>query len=362
MYERQRLESLQKTLAKLGCDALLLEDPISLVYLTGLHFSTGRLLIHERGAHLIVDGRYIEGARGRSFYPVTLASDKALENLLQTPELQFVKQLGISEESKYCDVIQLQKALRTIPREINVLTLPNPLKELRLIKDPEELRLLRAAGKLGGEGYDYVCSKLREGITEQELAAQLEIFWLQKGGNKIAFSPIIAFEPSSSEPHYTPRNIPLRKGQSVLIDIGVQVEGYHSDMTRTVFFGTPQPKIKEIHEVVKRAQKAALKLCRPGITVGELDKAARAVIIDAGYGENFPHSLGHGIGLEIHEIPRIRDTSPDAARRLSPGMVITIEPGIYLPEIGGVRIEDTVIIGEDGYEDLTQRSKEVVIL
>lgn len=362
MHERRRLEKLQQSLESIGCDALLLQDAVSLYYLTGLHFSAGQLLVHRHGAHLILDGRYAEGAKERSFYPVILSEDHALKGLLESAGYQAVTRLGFCEESSYGDYLNLQKAIAQVSRSIEIKPLRNPLFVQRMIKDPEELRRLRLAGKLGAEGFDYVCSLLREGVTEHELAADLEIFWLRHQGSKVAFAPIIAFEPSSSEPHYTPRNVPLRKGQSVLIDIGVKVEGYHSDMTRTVFFGKPTPKIQEIYDIVRKAQKAALKLCRPGTTVGELDCAARDLIAVAGYGEAFSHSLGHGIGLEIHEIPRIRNKTPDKDTVLVPHMVITIEPGIYLPGVGGVRIEDTVAISEDGYEDLTQRSKEIHIL
>lgn len=348
--ERERLSILQQRLPTLGCEALILEDPISLYYLTGLHVSTGSLVVCPEQAFLLLDGRYAEGARERSFYPVVLAEDKALEKVVTG--VPGVKRVGVSDTTSYRRYEELRKKL-----DRQLIALPDPLMEQRAIKDPEELRRLRAAGRLGAEGFDLVCSLLREGITELEIAAELEIFWRRNGGKKLAFDPIIAFEPSSSEPHYSPRPISLRQGQSVLIDIGVNVEDYHSDMTRVVFFGEPNPQILKIYEIVKQAQAAALQLCHPGTTLGELDAAARDLITAAGYGESFPHSLGHGIGLEIHEWPRIRRPSPDQNCVLKANMVITIEPGIYLPGIGGVRLEDTVVITESGYEDLTQRSK-----
>lgn len=348
----QRLKTLQSRLSNLACDAVLFTDPISLHYLTGMHFSAGQLLVTTANAHLILDGRYAEGARARSPIPLVLASDTALEH-----RLQGVATLGFCHESSYQQFQELKDKLKCTLKPIE-----NPLVGQRLIKDPDEIQRLREAAKLGSEGFDYVCSLLREGITERELAAELTIFWLKRGAQKLAFAPIIAFEPGNSEPHYTPRDVPLKLGQSVLIDIGVMLNDYNSDMTRTVFFGKPQAAMLKIYDVVKKAQETALALCRPGTTTVELDRAARKVIEDAGYGEAFSHSLGHGIGLEIHESPRIHSKKGTPEVVLQPGMAITIEPGVYVPGVGGVRIEDTVVITKDGYEDLTQRSKDVTIV
>lgn len=360
--QRQRLSLLQNRLKDLGCDALLLDDPTSLLYLTGLRFSAGCLLVFATGAHLILDGRYAEGARERSFYPVTLAQETTLETLLASSELQSVKVLGFCQESSYKQYCQLVEKLKRLDRSITVKPLDNPLTEQRLIKDRHEIDLLRQAACLGSQGFDYLCSLIREGVTERQLAAYLEIFWLQNGGQKLAFAPIIAFNPHSSEPHYTPRQIALRRGQSILIDIGVSVDDYHSDMTRVVFFGTPPPQIVALYDVVKKAQETALSLCKPGMSTVALDRAARGVIEQAGYGDAFSHSLGHGIGLDVHEAPRISSKPPCQETLLRPGMAITIEPGIYLPDIGGVRIEDTIVITQEGYEDLTLRSKDILCL
>jgi len=203
---------------------------------------------------------------------------------------------------------------------------------------------------------------LKEGISENELAIELEIFWKRRGSKAIAFDPIIAFGSNSSMPHYRVGQRKLNTGEAVLIDIGVNLNHYHSDMTRVVFFGDPDPKIASIYEIVLKAQELALENCRPGTPIAELDASARTYIEQKGYGENFTHSLGHGVGLEIHELPLIRSQSPGADTQLEEGMVVTIEPGIYLPGIGGVRIEDTVAITRDGYENLTNRSKELSII
>jgi Xaa-Pro aminopeptidase len=359
---RQRLATLQRRLGSLGCDALLIDDSINLLYLTSLHLSVGRLLVSATAANLIVDGRYIEGARERSFYPVTLADESALERLLKSSDWSHVVTLGFSQEASYKQHCQLSEILQKTGREIALKPLENPLMEQRLIKDHEEIDALRQAAQLGSQGFDYLCSLVREGVTERQLAAQLEIFWLQNGGQKVAFAPIIAFDPHNSEPHYTPRQIALRRGQAILIDIGVSVDDYHSDMTRMVFFDTPSKQLLAIYEIVQSAQEAALRLCRPGVNTVDLDLAARTLIEKAGYGDAFSHSLGHGIGLEVHEAPRIHSKPPVQGMILRPGMALTIEPGIYLPGLGGIRLEDTIVITEEGYEDLTLRSKNILVI
>lgn len=163
-------------------------------------------------------------------------------------------------------------------------------------------------------------------------------------------------------PHYRAGNTKLKQGMPILIDIGVNYRHYHSDMTRVVFLGEPDPKLKTIYHIVEKAQKEALQLCKPGTLIGELDRAARGYIESQGYGDHFGHGLGHGVGLEIHELPNVRNKPPFNSMVLLPGMVITIEPGIYIPDIGGVRIEDTIVITENGHENLTERSKELNIL
>ncbi len=353
-----RLKNLQNILQKAPNDAILFEDPISLLYLTGLHLSSGKLLVTRRQACLIVDGRYIEGAQQQSLYPVQLHSDDAFATVLKEFN---VSELGFAQENtSYKRYLELVEAG---PKAgISLKGVENPLKQLRMIKDSEELDLLREAAHLGSRGYDLLCDLLEEGVREQDLAQDLQLFWIRQGGQQLAFEPIIAFGASTSRPHYRAGKQRLVKGQPVLIDIGVTLNSYHSDMTRVVFFGEPAPKMLEIYNIVLEAQQAALDLCRPGTRVGALDDAARSLITKEGYGEIFSHSLGHGIGLEVHEIPTLRNKPPHESQELLPGMVITIEPGIYLPGVGGVRIEDTIIITDSGFEDLTQRSKEIRII
>lgn len=315
-------------------DALLIEDPIDLFYLTGIELSQGQLVVTKEEATLYVDGRYIEEAGVKSPIPVK-------------EELQLSGRVAFdSSKTSYGRYLELKEMCEPIGVDA-------PVRSLRMIKEPEEVERLKRAAELGVRGYEEILNGLKEGVTEKEMVVELEIFWKRSGGSDAAFSPIIAFGENSSKPHYHASNRRLRSGDVVLIDIGVTLEHYHSDMTRVFFFGMPDPEIEKIYNVVKEAQARAIKACRPGIEVGELDLVARDYITQEGYGGRFIHSLGHGLGLEVHEFPRIHHKGRDRGCKLQPGMVITIEPGIYLPKVGGVRLEDTLLITEEGFCNLT---------
>lgn len=357
---KKRLEKLQRLLKEVPCDGFIVEDPINLYYLTGLQLSVGTLIIHFNGAHLLVDSRYFELSKAASPVPVLLTTpqEKTVIDLLLGECLE-IKTLAFSSDStSYKRYLDLQNCVHVInepipTRQLTLVPVNNLVKQLRGIKDTEEISCMRDAANLGTQGFGFVCSLLKEGISEAEVARELEIFWKQRGSKTIAFDPIIAFGANSSMPHHRAGQVKLKKGDTVLVDIGVNYQHYHSDMTRVVFFQGADPRILKIYEIVKEAQGAALTLCRPGTLIGDLDRAARDLIASYGYGDNFTHSLGHGIGLEIHEWPILRNIPHMKEVPLQSGMILTIEPGIYLPGIGGVRLEDTVVITEHGHENLT---------
>lgn len=357
MSHVSRLEKLQKKIKATHCDAVLIEDDISLYYLTGCHFSAGTLLVTPSESHMIVDGRYLELARKSLDIPVHLLNEHSLNRLLK----QFkAETLGFAQEvTTYARYAELQQKLLS---KVTLKPIDDPVSSLRIIKDASEIQRLRDAAELGSKGFDFVLSLLREGISERHLATQLELFWRAEGGKGPGFEPIIAFGANSSMPHYRSGNTVLKRGDIVLIDIGVILEDYHSDMTRCVFYGKPKAKLMDIYEVVRKAQEHALAHCKPDITTGQLDHAARSYIEKAGFGKYFTHGLGHGVGREIHEAPRLSNKPPHADTKLKKGMVVTLEPGIYLPNVGGVRIEDTVVINAKGYENLSRPSKEILIL
>lgn len=369
MNFQERLSKVFSVLQDHQCDMLLIEDQINLYYMTGLNLSAGKLLVYGKEAVVLVDGRYYESAKKDSPFPVLPSESNSLPDLLAHPQYSFIRSIGFdSANTSYKNFLELQKSLQKVnskegaPREIKLVPIENPLRDLRAIKDPEEVALMREAASMGSEGYDYVCSLLKEGISEIELAIELEIFWKRRGSKALAFDPIIAFGTHSSMPHYRAGKSVLKKGDAVLIDIGVNYQFYHSDMTRVVFFGEPDPRILAIYKIVEEAQRAALALCKPGTRIGDLDKAARDLIGSYGYADQFTHSLGHGVGLEIHEYPTLRNKEPVKDVPLQEGMVITIEPGIYLSGIGGVRIEDTVVITSDGFENITKRKTDLIII
>lgn len=354
----KRLQNVEKLLSDIPCDVLLIEDPLSIYYLTGLELSAGKLVVTHQRRYLLVDGRYFEKCQKNPFCEVILLTSHALNDLLCMPRLEFVHTLGFdSKATSYQNFLDLEHWLKELSdrgKSIDLLPIDNPVMSLRKIKDADEMNLLRRAAKINYQGFEHVCSILKEGITEEEAAVELEIFWKNKGGRKVSFDPIIAFGANCSMPHYRAGSTVLQSGMPVLIDIGVELHHYHSDMTRTIFFGKVDRVIQEIYDIVAHAKESALKLCKPGTRIGDLDSAARDVIKKYGYGEFFTHSLGHGIGLEVHEEPFLRNRSPENDQVLEPGMCITIEPGIYLPEVGGVRLEDTIVITQDGFENLTE--------
>lgn len=361
MNYKTRIARLQEMLPQLGCESFLVDDAVNLLYLTGLQLSAGKLLIARNHATLFVDGRYFEACRQSSPVAVTLSQPQ--QETWFTFFKNSLSSLGFNAEStSYKSYLNLQKELEKNQLKISLTPIDNPVKTMRMIKDQEEIGLMVAAAELGSKGYDYVCTLLKEGITEIEVANELEIFWKKQGSKGVAFDPIIAFGENSAMPHYRPGNRKLKHGDTVLIDIGVNLSHYHSDMTRVVFFGKPHPKIAEIYTIVRQAQETALALCKPGVKIGTLDQAARDLIQSKGYGEYFTHGLGHGVGMEIHELPVVRNYSPFKEVILQEGMVLTIEPGIYLPGIGGVRLEDTIAMTKFNYENLTKRSLEAKII
>lgn len=358
MNYKQRMKNLQNSLKEFNCDAFVIDDVLNIFYLTGQDLSTGILFVTDKVARLVVDSRYYESCKNKCIFPVTLLKGDAFETIFKLKSFQNLKNIGFdSQTTSHSKFVAHRKSAKQ--QKLTLKPLHNPVIRLRTIKDDEEIAALREAACLGSEGYDYVCSLLKTGITEIEIARELEIFWKRKGSKGLAFDSIIAFGANSSMPHYQPGNVKLKRGQPVLIDIGVNYNHYHSDMTRVPFFGKPSKKMVEIYQVVKAAQEEALRMCRPGVKIGDVDAAARDVISSYGYGKNFTHSLGHGVGLEIHELPFMRMKSSET---LKPGMIVTIEPGVYIPGEGGVRLEDTIAIHSEGYEDLTCRPKDLRII
>ncbi|MBM7096449.1 aminopeptidase P family protein [Bacillus sp. H-16] len=251
------------------------------------------------------------------------------------------------------------KALQSAFPHASFKEVDEALESARLIKDDEEVTLLKEAAALADFGVKAGVSALKEGISEMEVLASIEYELKKKGVREMAFSTMVLFGEKAGDPHGNPGSRRLQKGDAVLFDLGVIWKGYASDITRTVFFDHVKESDQAIYETVLTAQSKALAICKPGTAIGDLDKAARGWIEEKGYKDFFPHRLGHGLGIEVHEFPSMHAKNTDP---LQEGMTFTIEPGIYLPNQAGVRIEDDVYITKDGYETFTKYPKELQII
>lgn len=351
-----RIQKLQKLLQETGIDCALITHPVDLYYLIGLKLSAGKLSISYDSVELFVDSRYIEACKKVVAFPVHLQqNNEPASPLFQFFEQHRQKTLAFdAENTSYQDYMKLLEQTQNF--NIELIPLENLMKKVRMVKDSSEIDALKKAANLGLRGYEHICSLLNTGVKERELALAYEIFCLENGGEKLSFEPIIAFGANSSQPHYRSSDCILEPNNIVLIDTGFMLHSYCSDMTRTIFFGKPDERLKNIYNVVLEAQCAAVAMCKAGVCCYDVDQKARKMIADAGFGAFFGHGLGHGVGLDVHELPVLKNDS-SYNTILEPGMVITIEPGIYLPDLGGVRIEDTVIITENGCEIVTLASK-----
>jgi Xaa-Pro aminopeptidase len=342
--KKHRIAALQKRLRTWRVDACLIENPVDLFYLLGISLSQGSLLVTHKTADLFVDGRYVQMAQENSLIPVHLLEENKFLAFLKRKKLNVAFD---SMSTSFARAKELQSYTQLKP-------IAEPLKQQRLIKDSQEISALKKSAQILKEGMHHVEQFLKEGISERDVAFELEFFCRRRGAEALSFESVIAFGSNSAMPHYRAQEAQLKRGDLVLIDAGVVFNHYHSDMTRVLFFGTPDPTLKRIYQIVKKAQKAALELCRAGTKIAELDAAARKVMKKEKVEEYFIHSLGHGIGLQTHEFPKIKLTGPDHNVHLQAGMVITIEPGLYFPGLGGIRHEDMILITKQGYQNLTR--------
>ncbi|NDD57827.1 MAG: aminopeptidase P family protein [Chlamydiae bacterium] len=347
-----RLARLQEYLWLNKLDACLIEDPIDLFYYTGLHLSYGRLWIHKEKAALFVDGRYLKYAEEHSYLQPVFALKPELEKKF----IKFVKAKKIAFDSSKLTVgrsMEIQNFLDGFCLSYLWKPIEKMTSSLRRIKGPFEISYLKESIDLLSKCFKHTVDILKEGVSELEVAREFQIYLRTLGAEEAAFDPIIAFGENTAMPHHKPSDRILKKNDIILLDVGVVYKRYHSDMTRVLFHGNPEPILINIASVVRKAHKAALDICRPGIKVSDLDEAARSVMREHHMEDYFLHSLGHGIGLETHESPTLRKDGKDKDMILQPGMVITIEPGLYLAGTGGIRWEDMILITETGYDNLT---------
>ncbi len=339
----QRIDKLKAWINRENIETLLIDDPVDLFYLTNLTLSLGVLLVSSEGATLFVDGRYISSAK-------VGAPCEVLP--LETLKEQAISRGAIAFDSAFVSFDRYLDLQRLFPK-IPLIPISKPLKALRGVKEPEEIEKLKRAQALTRAGFEYITELLKEGVSEEELAFEFEVFCRKKGASKLSFSPIVAFGKNSAFPHHRSGKDRLEKDQVVLFDLGCIIDGYAGDMTRVVFFGKPDETIEKDYALVKRAQEKAIALAAPGVPFGKLDKLVRKELEEAGVLSLFTHGLSHGIGLDVHEYPRLKiGGGGDVDLILEPGMAFTVEPGIYREGLGGVRYEDVVIITQDGHETI----------
>jgi Xaa-Pro aminopeptidase len=352
-----RRNRLVARLPELEVDALLITRLPNVRYLTGFTGSNGQLLMSGDDAVFFTDGRYTEQSRRE----VPDLRRETYSNDFPGAFVEACRGMGRSRVGFESGGVTYRsyEELAAKAEGIELVPVQDEVERLRWVKEPDEVRMIEEAQRLTDEAFDRIVGKLAEGVTEREVALELEYAMRQAGAEGLAFDPIVAFGESSAEPHHQPGHRDLRKGDLVKMDFGALHAGYHADMTRTVSFGTPTTEVRGAYEVVRRAQQAGIDAVREGAVGGDVDRAARAIVEEAGHGDRFGHSLGHGVGLEIHEGPTLRTGGEDV---LPVAAVVTVEPGVYLPGLGGVRIEDMVEVTADGCRVLPATSKELLVL
>lgn len=352
-YLKVRHKSVRDAMKELKLDALLITHPPDLAYLTNFTGDDSIGIVTEKEIHLVTDFRYQEQAAMESgWLKVHVRDGKMSEELAKAVASTKAKRIGF--EANFTTVGQvnaLQNELKKAKDAVELVGLENVMTNIRRVKDDHEVDLIRKSVGIAEEAFDSIRSEIKPGHTENYLAGLLVFELRSRGAQNSSFPVIVASGPSSSLPHYRPAETLVMRDQPLLIDWGAIYKGYCSDLTRTLMIGRVAPKMKQIYKICLQAQQEAIKFMRPGVTTMQADKVARGVIEDAGFGDQFGHGLGHGIGREIHELPSMRKNGGE--EELRPGMIVTVEPGIYLPGEGGVRIEDDVLITHSGCEVLS---------
>lgn len=337
----------------------VISSPENRRYFTSFPASNGFLLVTREDAVFLTDSRYFEAAKR----DVSSCRVEELRNAGEQLPL-FFKEHNIKKilfESDRLFVSDFKKIKDHFGETVCVSdgTLDECINAIRAVKTKEELAQIKNAQKIAEKAFSHILGFIKEGITEKEIALEIDFFMLRNGAEALSFETIVVSGENSSLPHGVPSHRKIQNGDFITMDYGAVCGGYHSDLTRTVILGEPSKEQALVYETVLNAQNAALDILRPGVTGIEADKAARDIIDRAGYGERFGHGTGHGVGLEIHEMQTLSPRSKDT---LVTGNVITVEPGIYIPEQFGVRIEDMAVITKDGHENLTNCEKELICL
>ncbi len=356
-----KLQKLSNDFLDSNFDSAIIISPHNRRYFTDFNSSIGYLFVTKDISYLLVDFRYIESAKKNAKNCNIILIDN-LEKTLS----EIIKKHNIKTTFLESDSISLTVAnkLNKILEKNNVTAflnknLDNYISKIRMIKTPDEINKIKIAQSITETALNHIVNNIKPGITEKELALDLEIYMRKLGAEKIAFDLIVVSGKNSSLPHGVPSDRTLKNRDFVTFDIGAVYDGYHSDMTRTLAIKSVSPEQKSIYDIVLKAQTKAIEAIAPGVVCSKIDNIARNIIYDSGYKGYFGHSTGHSVGIEIHENPVF---SKNCECVLEPGMVMTVEPGIYIPNKFGVRIEDMILVTESGFENLTTTEKDLVIL
>ncbi|MGB9695310.1 MAG: M24 family metallopeptidase [Caldisericaceae bacterium] len=351
----ERFEKLGKKILENNIDAFFSASESNIRYITNFSGEEGYMLAFPDEITLIVDSRFTEQAKGEVFNNVKVVEysgslSDLIGSLLKQKKVHW---LGVEKERISYNRFE---SLEAIP-SVNIVPLSNFVEEFRMIKDSNELDFIRKACEISSKSFSEILPLIKEGVTEREIASELEYRFRKNGGEKPSFDTIVASGPRGALPHGVASDKPIKAHEPIVVDFGVFSKGYASDTTRMISIGEPSPEFKTCYEAVKESQKLGRDFARAGVKASDVDKKVRDYLKEKNL--SFGHGLGHGVGLEIHELPFVNSSSPFT---LEEGMVITIEPGLYFPDKFGMRLEDTVIVRQDGVEQLINLPHEVIIV
>lgn len=352
----EKLKRIREALTEVGAEGILITSTYNRRYVSNFTGSAGAVLISGEKALFITDFRYVEQAGNQCIgFEIVQHKGAILQEVATQAEKLGIKKLAFEQD--YTTFTQYKELETVVKGEL--VPVSGIIEKLRLIKTNEEIKILKEAAKIADAAFTHILDFIKVGKTELEVSNELEFFMRKLGATSSSFDTIVASGKRSALPHGVASDKVIEAGDFITLDYGAYYNGYVSDITRTIAVGNPDEKLKEIYDIVLTAQLKGMEGIKPGMTGVEADALTRDYITEKGYGEYFGHTTGHGIGLEVHEGPNLsfRNNAP-----LEPGMVVTVEPGIYIPGLGGVRIEDDTIITEDHNEALTHSTKELIIL
>lgn len=356
MGSDSRFDRVRALLVEQEAHALLVTNPANVRYLTGFSGTNGQVFLSPVVRVFLTDPRYraraaglVEGAE------VQIYPNRLTDRLAPLVEEAKVRRLGV--EAATMTLAERDDLAARLPG-VELVPTVGLIEGLRRVKDADEVALLKEAVELGDEVFRWILDRLSPGRTERQVALDLDVKMRELGADEVSFPPIVGSGPLSAHVHHTPGDRELQTGDLVLLDVGCRKNGYCSDLSRTIVIGKATDRQKELYDLVLRAQAEGIAALGPDVRAQAVDARARGIIEAAGLGDRFGHGLGHGVGLEVHEEPRLRRTSEDI---LNPGDVVTVEPGVYLDDVGGIRIEDCVLVSDSGREVLGSAQKDTLL-